>query len=136
MRRDYFEDYYKSIGYKTTKLFSNGFDISKIGFLYSDDENAFNKVVLFYTPEKEDLIEYVEQILETARKSEVDFTVLGYIKKGTNKYLITVNRKDVYYIDADLKAKLVNDIQPEFMICPEIIFYTYRMKVDIIKVSF
>ena len=107
MRRDYFEDYYKSIGYKTTKLFSNGFDISKIGFLYSDDENAFNKVVLFYTPEKEDLIEYVEQILETSRKSEVDFTVLGYIKKGTNKYLITVNltteqKNEIYASEADI----------------------------------
>lgn len=134
MRKSYFEAVWTD--YKKGALVSNNYDIKHLGFMYSDNEKDLFNTVMFYTDKKEDLADYLEYLLETSRKSRANVIILGYIIKKGAKYIVTINREDLYYIDVDIKAKLINNIEPEYLICPEIVFYTWRQKVDLIKVSF
>lgn len=153
MERKEFEKIYEGSGYHAGNFITSpSITMSNLGFLYRQ-KKGYHDAIIVYSENRRDIEDFIDSIIIKSKK-EIKHTqplkcetydvvlrrgeklkriYLGYIKRGTQKYQVTINNEEVYTEDAYRRVALVTPINEQLLMVPEITVYTYSLKADIVE---
>lgn len=151
MERKVFEKIYDGSGYRPANFIASpSVNMNNLGFLYRKKE-GYHDAIIVYSENKRDIEDFIDSLVIKSKKEikhtkplpqeTYDYVLrrgerlkriyLGYIKRGTVNYQVTVNNEEVYTEDMYRRVYLTTPIDEQLLMVPEITVYTYSLKADI-----
>ena len=136
-----FEDIFS--GWKSGKLTpAQSIKSNKLGFLYRNNDNIYNKAVFFYTRNKRDLIKLLQSIVYAATNNKIEigedtsYILLGTINKKKSETRIYINIDDIYRLNEQGEKTFINKIDEVLLMYPQESVFIYRVHAKFYTIDF